>query len=495
MQTPFILDSARFLNQLRQLRQCFELVVAETRIATRGADRDGGAMAGRPGGGGGTVAARAGSPRTGVDAGVSVGAALSGAPAAGTADRQPDVPPSVVDEPGRLSWELFGCSCWSALVTTAAFCADDALVAAAREFLARTENGVRAKGLTVWLYELVNDARMALVMDEPSPRMPPTIRPMGLARMVRWLRGSGRGRFGSRTRQEDMAEYATQAHRLAALVLLQWGSPHRIVNEMAATLLTDASLGSCLLREDPAVRARGASTDTRYRRLVDYRRRLCVEGDFQYARAVAAGMVPLGQEDERCELTFDVDRRYLYDAAYLLQACEDLWEGPEVPAAAQVAATVESKRKHPIGEVRRNPLYLRDLAESLLGPTGAEDLVQGFERRDRERFAAGRRRLEEQCEMVQETNLLMVPLQVVQRAEPDWDALGRAPWQQRTEAWCSYGVACDDAATIVLTRMHFKDDAFRAQAAMGLLRQLPGDYCDVVLPVIEREISRLAVAA
>ena len=94
---------------------------------------------------------------------------------------------------------------------------DAALVECARQFLTHTSIIVRQKGLAVWLYDLINDATMAMLLGQTSPRMPVTIRPMSQVQISRWLHGSGVKRFGSQQqRAADRAEYGNQAHRLAA---------------------------------------------------------------------------------------------------------------------------------------------------------------------------------------------------------------------------------------------------------------------------------------
>ncbi|MEE1296751.1 MAG: hypothetical protein UHD09_07975 [Bifidobacterium sp.] len=474
MRDAFTLDSARFQDDLGHLQRRFERLVAAAPLSFDAIDddeRNPVIVPGQPGQPGHAAqGAHRARRRTTADAAVRPG--------------------DVDAELARMVEDLFGATCWAALVATASLCAEPALAGAARAFLMDTAVAVRRKGLAGWLYELLNDATMALVLDEPSAAMPVTIRPMGGARMARWLRAAGRSRYGTpRRQQEDMAEYVRQTHRLAAFTMLRYGSPTGTAGDIAATLLTDPGLGVCMLRADAGVRALAATTDTRYRRVVDYLRRVRVDADLAYARAVGRGEAQLDDSD-RSELTYDIDRRYLYDARMLVDAYRELWDA-DVQPAADLVARLEATREEPDARLWDNPVYLRDLASSLMGASAASDLVDGFEARDRVRFGRGVERLESYCERVRRFNVLMLPVELLDDAQPDWEALLRAGYLERTREWRRYADLADDVASVVLARLRLGDDALRVRAAVRVLQQSVCGYCDVILPPIEREIERL----
>ena len=271
---------------------------------------------------------------------------------------------------------------------------------------------------------------MAMLLGQTSARMPVTIRPMSQVQISRWLHGSGVKRFGSQQqRAADRAEYGNQAHRLTAYCMLRWGAPTASSAQIATMLLTNPGIGMCMLREDPNVRAQGACTDTRYRRVVEYLRSLHAQADLDYARALKIGDVPWLSPDGHAAVTIAADRRYLYDANRLVHAYRALWDRATADPA-QLLMAVEETRTLPGEPLWENPVYLRDLADSLMGSVLAEDLTMGFQQRDRERFDRGVRTLEHMGDQVRAMNVLMLPIMAIDECEPDWNAATTWP------PWC-----------------------------------------------------------
>lgn len=391
----------------------------------------------------------------------------------------------------KMASELFGSTCWTSLLCVASLGFDASIVEFARQFLRRASMIIRQKGLAVWLYDLINDASMSMLLGQTSARMPMTIRPMSHAQMSRWMHGSGVKRLGTRQQRDaDRAEYGNQAHRLAAHCMLRWGEPVAASAQIASMLLTNPGIGMCMLREDPNVCAQGACTDTRYRRVVDYLRSVRAQADLDYARALAAGEAPTLDPDEHTSLTLAADRRYLYDARELVRAYRTLWDRP-TNDAAQLLAQVEETRTLPDEPLWENPAYLRDLADSLMGPAAAIDLVVGFELRESERFERGVRALERLCEQVRTMNVLMLPIVTLDEREPDWAAVAACGYRERTVQWRAFCDTCDDMAAVALSRLHDQGDDFRVRAAAVLLGQNLPDYCDLALPLFEEEVRRL----
>ena len=128
---------------------------------------------------------------------------------------------------------------------------------------------MRKYGISVWLYELLNDSTLALFRDDPSDYMPSLIRMTTVEELMR--RPRGRKRFGNRKQRGlAMEEHSTQMHRLAAYTLLNWGADERRSLDIARMLLLYPGIGMCMLREDGDVLRFGAAPDMRYRRVVDY---------------------------------------------------------------------------------------------------------------------------------------------------------------------------------------------------------------------------------
>ena len=505
MRTPFTMDSAGFLALLDALERRFNEVTAASSLSFAGIDGDLYPV---------VQPARAGEEDC-ADRGESADFAQS-AGAEDSAQPEPAAPcpgarcdselrspastPLSCDFHGRtgafhdevfdpqlveLASSAFGSTCWASLMCVASLGLDAALVECARQFLTHTSIIVRQKGLAVWLYDLINDATMAMLLGQTSPRMPVTIRPMSQVQISRWLHGSGVKRFGSQQqRAADRAEYGNQAHRLAAYCMLRWGAPTASSAQIATMLLTNPGIGMCMLREDPNVRAQGACTDTRYRRVVEYLRSLHAQADLDYARALKIGDVPWLSPDGHAAVTIAADRRYLYDANRLVHAYRALWDRATADPA-QLLMAVEETRTLPEEPLWENPVYLRDLADSL-------DLTMGFQQRDRERFDRGVRTLEHMGDQVRAMNVLMLPIMAIDECEPDWNAVAARGYKARTTQWRAFCDRCDDLATVVLAQLQGQGEGFHVRAAATLLKQSLPEYCELALPLFEQEIERLA---
>lgn len=239
------------------------------------------------------------------------------------------------------------------------------------------------------------------------------------------------------------------------------------------------------------MRAQSACTDTRYRRVVEYLRSLRAQADLDYAHALKIGDVPWLSPDGHTAVTIAADRRYLHDAGRLVHAYRALWDR-ETADPAQLLMAVEETRTLPEEPLWENPVYLRDLADSLMGAALAEDLTVGFQQRDRDRFDRGVRMLEHMGEQVRAMNVLMLPIMAIDECEPDWNAVAARGYKARTMQWRAFCDRCDDLATVVLAQLQGQGEGFHVRAAATLLKQSLPEYCELALPLFEQEIERLA---
>lgn len=475
----FRLNSTQFLARLNELQRRFDEIVLHAPLTFAGIDDD--------------VNNPVIAPVDGLEIRTDEIAAGKPKPPVNT-DMRYTCTQQIDEELAELIHELFGASCWATLIATASLGGDEKLVESARHFLMRCAMIVQHKGLAVWLYDLMNTASIAVVMREANPNMPVTIRPMSRMQMSRWLRGDGRNRMGTKKQREaDMMEYAQQAHHLAASYVLQWGSPAPTVQEIAALLLSDPGIGMCVFREVPTVRAQGASSDMRFRRVVEYYRNIRVQADLEYAKAFTQGEAAFADEEEHCELTLDMDRRYLYDARRLVDAYRALWKKPasELQTAQTRLEEIELNKDAPQLELWQDPAYLRYVAHSLLGSAFATDLVEGFENRNEEQFGRAVENLEKMSELVRSIGLLVLPICVMNDAAPQWDQ-PQGNYKERTEQLRTYRIVCSAMAEVILMRFHCEDDEiYRAPMARALLSMSVTEYCDVVLPLFERELEEV----
>ena len=71
-----------------------------------------------------------------------------------------------------LAQDLFGPTHWGSLIRMASLGLDHDLIDEARKFMLYCSSTVRRHGMAVWLYDIMNDASMALLLHKPAEHMP-----------------------------------------------------------------------------------------------------------------------------------------------------------------------------------------------------------------------------------------------------------------------------------------------------------------------------------
>lgn len=356
-----------------------------------------------------------------------------------------------------LARDVFACGSWTTNLCAAAMSFNGRLVGECRRFLHGCSETVRKYGISVWLYELLNDSTLALFRDDPSDYMPSLIRMTTVEELMR--RPRGRKRFGNRKQRGlAMEEHSTQMHRLAAYTLLNWGADERRSLDIARMLLLYPGIGMCMLREDGDVLRFGAAPDMRYRRVVDYLHERRAQADAEYElhgnqwmseymsrhddeepavgeiatadrdaggcsskRDGVRGYAEVGDEslcdcescaridmEDRLDL-LKCERRYMYDVVRLIDAYEKMWDDEPIDVDGRMLA-LEHNRDVPGEPLWQDVAFLNDLAYSLMGDVMAHDLILGFERRDRKRFDRGVEQLELLTETLVRFGLLSLPI-------------------------------------------------------------------------------------
>lgn len=356
-----------------------------------------------------------------------------------------------------LARDVFACGSWTTNLCAAAMSFNGRLVGECQRFLHGCSETVRKYGISVWLYELLNDSTLALFRDDPSDYMPSLIRMTTVEELMR--RPRGRKRFGNRKQRGlAMEEHSTQMHRLAAYTLLNWGADERRSLDIARMLLLYPGIGMCMLREDGDVLRFGAAPDMRYRRVVDYLHERRAQADAEYElhgnqwmseymgrhddeepavgeiatadrdaggcsskRDGVRGYAEVGDEslcdcescaridmEDRLDL-LKCERRYMYDVVRLIDAYEKMWDDEPIDVDDRMLA-LEHNRDVPGEPLWQDVAFLNDLAYSLMGDVMAHDLILGFERRDRKRFDRGVEQLELLTETLVRFGLLSLPI-------------------------------------------------------------------------------------
>ena len=160
------------------------------------------------------------------------------------------------------------------------------------------------------------------------------------------------------------------------------------------------------------------------------------------------------------------DDRYLYDADKLIEAYAALWDTRTMPSE-RMRGDLEFRRVKPDCALWENPVYLRELAISLMGANGSADLVQGFEQRDRERFERGREYLQRLRGIVELRGIKMLPPIMVVLGKAWADDVEPASNVERTRMLRGYWRCGDDAAVVVLSRLMYDGSARKAATAIA----------------------------
>lgn len=314
-----------------------------------------------------------------------------------------------------LSHRLFGNTGWTRNLTSAAASFDSELIDQCRVFLQGSASVVRRQGLPSWLYDLMNDASIAALGDEPSRRMPRCIRLLTAQELIHRRSVTGRRKYGTKKqRREDVWEYLHETYRLSAYIMLVWGESEPRSASIARMLLMDPPVGMGMLRDDAQV-AHSAMPDHRYREVLNYRQRLSVQADVQDAmfrkglKATKHFAEGLGEEPENTgfDMFKTADGRYLRDAEQLLAALGRLWDDRTCDYRTINRRAGNGER--PDMPIWDNPMFLRDMAYSLMGPALSGDLWLGFEQRDRQRFESGVTTLRSMMTVVREVGLMILP--------------------------------------------------------------------------------------
>ena len=369
------------------------------------------------------------------------------------------------DEVHRLAVELFGGTSWPANLDADMFAFEERRIGYDAEFLIGCRNVVRRYGMGVWLYDMVNDASIAVALNRPSSRMPFCLGPFDTRETFRRdMRAGGKYVADEKTRRACMAEYLRQIYRLAAYSLLRWGGADPRAADIAQMMLAYGGLGMTMLRDDPNVVKLGCEPDFWYRNVCGHLRDMWIKADLDYACDID---LDAGRALEYPEC---MDARYLYDARKLIAAYRSLWKGRTEPAA-RVLERIEESGPYRVPDVWKDPLYLHDLSISLMGQDGACVLDEGFRTRDRDLFDRGVGELERRMREVGRSGLLSaLAARIAPAAYGDRMDMPPAPREDRGRMLERCGDPCETAATIALYRLPRDRRSLRAVRAL-LMRE------------------------
>lgn len=121
----------------------------------------------------------------------------------------------------ELADDLFGGTSWPVNLDMDMIILDRFQIGYDAEFLTGCRNVVRKYGMSAWLYEMINDASVAVATHRPSNRMPFQLGLFDTREVFRRKKTKGKKSGGGRRKRlECMMEYLRQTYRLAAYTLL-----------------------------------------------------------------------------------------------------------------------------------------------------------------------------------------------------------------------------------------------------------------------------------
>lgn len=163
--------------------------------------------------------------------------------------------------------------------------------------------------------------------------------------------------------------------------------------------------------------------------------------------------------------------RYLYDAEHIVEAYRNLWDENTKPVA-QLLAEIEDNGVYEVEDIWKDPLYLHDLAISLMGPSASGLLQEGFRLRDRTMFENGVKELDSQARNVRKAGLLLTLAGYIFFAEPEdrMDAM-LASHKDRKRMLDNYEKLGEMAATIALYRLPRDRESLRACGPCSCMRR------------------------
>lgn len=187
----------------------------------------------------------------------------------------------------ELADDLFGGTSWPVNLDMDMIILDRFQIGYDAEFLTGCRNVVRKYGMSAWLYEMINDASVAVATHRPSNRMPFQLGLFDTREVFRRKKTKGKKSGGGRRKRlECMMEYLRQTYRLAAYTLLRWGGGEPRAADAALMVLAYGGLGMCMLRDDPKVVELGCDPDFRYRHVCAQLQDMRIKADLEYACSV-----------------------------------------------------------------------------------------------------------------------------------------------------------------------------------------------------------------
>ncbi|RSX53358.1 riboflavin deaminase [Bifidobacterium dolichotidis] len=390
----------------------------------------------------------------------------------------------VNEELHRLAFHTLGSPHWTRMLDWAAACADPRLLEYCRNFLQRILRWTTQYGVCTWLYVLINDAEVAKMMQQPTEDMP-ILGPITGRRVVQWLYGTGIERYGKADLLHTMMQdYADETYRIAAYCCLTWGVNDARSVDMASALLLHHDIGRPMLRDSSRSEAfLGEAPQLHHREALDYMQVLRTEADLDYACDLQMQL----DEDQQLYEKFKIqerleetnerkqqwlkemwlaDRRYLFDARHVIEAYRMLWN-QQTPTVDHILNLIRDELEPPKLPAWQNPVYLNDLAGSLVGSFHAEMMREAFEHRDRERFENAVAWITEHCELVEHAGFFSLPISMVVRCEmQEVQSLGESV--QQREVWDYWMMQmADNMAAVLLARI--ADPAQARKAARALM--------------------------
>ena len=394
-----------------------------------------------------------------------------------------------------LAEHLFGGTAWPDTLHLAIVTGEPAIVKQCRGFLDGIVGETEDRSWQCWLMRLVIDGIMAMCANRTLDGLPMALR----VRRRKALRKTLRNRRPHRSDDghkcyEDHLAYARQNQWLCATTLLRWGTPAQttvraarqfmMCHESALMLIDD---GECfthgetvhVVGEDtcPDTTAPGTSP------IDDYLQGLRSQADTAYRMSARHTQIVQELESSRGVPPSEADVRYLYDAERLIGAYQRL-QHDDMPSHTELLTQV-LLYDNPTGmALWENPVYLFDMACSLLGCMEGFRAARFFEAHCSSQHAASIDLLEDHMRVVRDEGLMRLPLRIVGETQELYSQVDAVGPSCRTSLHNIHRRNRADAFSIILDRLPARNPACVRDIALCFADERYDDYARMVEPFV-----------
>lgn len=392
-----------------------------------------------------------------------------------------------------LAERLFGGTAWPDTLHLAIVTGEPAIVEQCRGFLDAIVGETEDRGWQCWLMRIVVDGIMAMCANRTLDGLPMALRVRRRKALRKTLRSRRpyRSDDGSKCYEDHMA-YARQNQWLCATTLLRWGTPGQTMvraarqfmmcHESALMLIDDGECFThgetvCIDGTDAGHGTAAPGTSS----IDDYLQRLRSQADAAYRASTRRQQIAQELHTSRGMQPSDSDVRYVYDAERLIDAYQRL-QYDDMPTHTELLTQVLLYDEPTGMDLWENPVYLFDMACSLLGCTEGFRAARFFETHCQNQHAVSLDLLEDHVRVVRDEGLAQLPLRIVGETQELYSQVDEVSPSYRTSLHHYHRRNRADAFSIILDRLPARNPARVRDIALCFADERYDDYARVVEP-------------